>query len=90
MKLFQAVLASAAFVSIGALSRADPAPMIHYAPAENLEHIDVELIDSATQEIEPPPYVPPIPLEVWIAFGPIAAGGLLILVLYILKNMRGK
>jgi hypothetical protein len=41
-------------------------------------------------DIMPPPYVPPIPLEVWIAFGPIAAGGLLILVLYILKNMRGK
>jgi hypothetical protein len=26
---------------------ADPAPVIHYAPGENLEHVDVALIDSA-------------------------------------------
>jgi hypothetical protein len=26
---------------------ADPAPVIHYAPTENLEHIDVDLIDRA-------------------------------------------
>jgi hypothetical protein len=26
---------------------ADPAPVVHYAPAENLELIDVELIDTA-------------------------------------------
>jgi hypothetical protein len=31
--------------------RADPAPVIHYAPAENLEHIDVALIDRAEHEI---------------------------------------
>jgi hypothetical protein len=37
-------LACAVFVAIGALSRADPAPTVHYAPAENLEHIDVGLI----------------------------------------------
>jgi phosphatidylserine/phosphatidylglycerophosphate/cardiolipin synthase-like enzyme len=57
MKPFQAILASAAFVAIGALSHADPAPMVHYAPAENLEHIDVELIDSAKHEIDFAAYV---------------------------------
>jgi phosphatidylserine/phosphatidylglycerophosphate/cardiolipin synthase-like enzyme len=57
MKPFQAVLASAAFVAIGALGYADPAPVIHYAPAENLEHIDVELIDSARREIDFAAYV---------------------------------
>jgi phosphatidylserine/phosphatidylglycerophosphate/cardiolipin synthase-like enzyme len=34
------------------LSYADPAPVIHYAPAENLEHIDVALIDTAQREID--------------------------------------
>jgi phosphatidylserine/phosphatidylglycerophosphate/cardiolipin synthase-like enzyme len=36
---------------------ADPAPVIHYAPAENLEHMDVELIDSARHEIDMAAYV---------------------------------
>jgi phosphatidylserine/phosphatidylglycerophosphate/cardiolipin synthase-like enzyme len=45
-------LACAVFVAIGALSRADPAPTVHYAPAENLEHIDVGLIDGARREID--------------------------------------
>jgi len=31
--------------------------MVHYAPAENLEHIDVELIDSASHEIDFAAYV---------------------------------
>ena len=46
MKLLQAIIGIAAFVVVGALSHADPVPgpTIHYAPAENLEHIDVELI----------------------------------------------
>jgi phosphatidylserine/phosphatidylglycerophosphate/cardiolipin synthase-like enzyme len=57
MKLFQAVIASAVFVAIGALSRADPSPAIHYAPAENLDHIDVELIDSAKHKIDLAAYV---------------------------------
>src|SRR5262245_32061709 len=39
------------------MSYADPAPTIHYAPAENLEHIDVELIDSAQHEIDFAAYV---------------------------------
>ena len=36
---------------------ADPAPIIHYAPAENLEHIDVALIDRAEREIDLAAYV---------------------------------
>jgi phosphatidylserine/phosphatidylglycerophosphate/cardiolipin synthase-like enzyme len=57
MKPFHAILASAFFVAIGALSHADPAPTVHYATAENLEHIDVELIDSARHEIDFAAYV---------------------------------
>jgi phosphatidylserine/phosphatidylglycerophosphate/cardiolipin synthase-like enzyme len=52
MRLFRTTVISATFVTIGALSRADPARTIHYAPAENLEHIDVELLDSAKHEID--------------------------------------
>jgi PLD-like domain len=48
---------AAAFVAIGALSRADPAPTVHYSPAENLEHIDVSLIDGARHEIDFAAYV---------------------------------
>jgi hypothetical protein len=29
--------------------RADPAPVIHYAPAENLENVDVALIDGVNR-----------------------------------------
>ena len=36
---------------------ADPAPIIHYAPTENLEHIDVALIDRAKHEIDMAAYV---------------------------------
>jgi phosphatidylserine/phosphatidylglycerophosphate/cardiolipin synthase-like enzyme len=57
MKLFRAAITTAAFVAIGALSRADPAPTVHYAPAENLEHIDVSLIDTAKHEIDFAAYV---------------------------------
>jgi phosphatidylserine/phosphatidylglycerophosphate/cardiolipin synthase-like enzyme len=37
--------------------KADPAPAIHYAPVENLEHIDVALIDRAEHEIDMAAYV---------------------------------
>jgi PLD-like domain len=57
MKLFSAAITSAVFVTIGPLSHADPAPTIHYAPAENLEHIDVALIDTARREIDLAAYV---------------------------------
>ena len=36
---------------------ADPTPVIHYAPAENLEHIDVDLVDTAEREIDIAAYV---------------------------------
>jgi hypothetical protein len=36
----------------GSAAHADPAPVIHYAPAENLEHIDVALIDGSRHEID--------------------------------------
>ena len=36
---------------------ADPAPAIHYAPGENLEHVDVALIDGAQHEIDMAAYV---------------------------------
>jgi phosphatidylserine/phosphatidylglycerophosphate/cardiolipin synthase-like enzyme len=42
---------------VRALSHADPAITVHYAPAENLEHIDVALIDSARREIDFAAYV---------------------------------
>jgi hypothetical protein len=37
---------------------ADPAPVIHCASAENLEHIDVALIDRAEHQIDLAAYVP--------------------------------
>ncbi len=36
---------------------ADPAPIIHYAPVENLEQADVALIDRATHDIDIAAYV---------------------------------
>lgn len=36
---------------------ADPAPVIHYAPAENLDHVNVALIDRAEHEIDMAAYV---------------------------------
>jgi phosphatidylserine/phosphatidylglycerophosphate/cardiolipin synthase-like enzyme len=36
---------------------AESAPVIHYAPGENLEHIDVALIDRAEHEIDMAAYV---------------------------------
>jgi phosphatidylserine/phosphatidylglycerophosphate/cardiolipin synthase-like enzyme len=45
----------AAILALCAPGRADPA--IHYAPAENLEHVDVALIDSAKREIDLAAYV---------------------------------
>jgi phosphatidylserine/phosphatidylglycerophosphate/cardiolipin synthase-like enzyme len=50
-------ITTGALLAIGTLSHADPAPAIHYAPAENLEHIDVALIDSAQREIDLAAYV---------------------------------
>jgi ParB-like nuclease domain len=35
----------------------EPAPVIHYSPTENVEHIDVGLLDTARQEIDLAAYV---------------------------------
>jgi len=40
-----------------AAGSADQAPRIHYAPTENLEHIDVALIDQAQKSIDMAAYV---------------------------------
>jgi hypothetical protein len=41
---------AAALLALCPPGHADPA--IHYAPAENLEHVDVALIDAARNEID--------------------------------------
>ncbi|MGH6847631.1 MAG: hypothetical protein ACREC0_09375 [Methylocella sp.] len=44
------LILAAALLALCTPGRADPA--IHYAPTENLEHVDVALIDTAKREIE--------------------------------------
>jgi phosphatidylserine/phosphatidylglycerophosphate/cardiolipin synthase-like enzyme len=51
------LILAAAIIALCTPGHADPAPIIHYAPAENLEHVDVALIDSARQEIDLAAYV---------------------------------
>jgi phosphatidylserine/phosphatidylglycerophosphate/cardiolipin synthase-like enzyme len=57
MKVFLASVTVAAFLALCSPSLADPAPIIHYAPTENLEHIDVALIETAKREIDFAAYV---------------------------------
>jgi phosphatidylserine/phosphatidylglycerophosphate/cardiolipin synthase-like enzyme len=57
MNLFQVSAIFAAFLTLCPQCIADPAPVIHYAPAENLEHVDVALIDGAEHEIDLAAYV---------------------------------
>jgi phosphatidylserine/phosphatidylglycerophosphate/cardiolipin synthase-like enzyme len=57
MNLFQVSAIFAAFLALCPQCFADPLPVIHYAPAENLEHIDVALIDRAEREIDMAAYV---------------------------------
>jgi len=53
-----ALIATGLFLSALAVPcSADPAPSVHYAPTENLEHVDVELIDRAEREIDLAAYV---------------------------------
>jgi phosphatidylserine/phosphatidylglycerophosphate/cardiolipin synthase-like enzyme len=51
------IAASLLLASLAPPCCADPAPIIHYAPTENLEHIDVALIDRAEREIDMAAYV---------------------------------
>jgi len=54
---FRVFLAAVLFLTSVAPCGADPAPVIHYAPGENLEHVDVALIDRAEREIDMAAYV---------------------------------
>jgi hypothetical protein len=49
---FRISLTAVLFLTSLAPCGADQAPVIHYAPTENLEHIDVALIDAARHEID--------------------------------------
>ena len=54
---FRVSVTAVLFLTSLAPCGADPAPVIHYAPAENLERIDVGLIDRAEHEIDMAAYV---------------------------------
>jgi len=57
LSLFRASLTIVLLLATLAQCLADPAHVIHYAPAENLERIDVALIDRAEHEIDLAAYV---------------------------------
>jgi phosphatidylserine/phosphatidylglycerophosphate/cardiolipin synthase-like enzyme len=57
LNLSRASLTALLFLTLIDPCRADPAPVIHYAPAENLEHVDVALIDGVRHEIDMAAYV---------------------------------
>jgi hypothetical protein len=52
VSLFRASIMAAVVLALCSQGRSDPAPVIRYAPAENLEHIDVALIERAKHEID--------------------------------------
>jgi phosphatidylserine/phosphatidylglycerophosphate/cardiolipin synthase-like enzyme len=54
---FRVSLTAVLFLTSLAPCGADLAPVIHYAPGENLEHVDVALIDRARHEIDMAAYV---------------------------------
>lgn len=59
MALFNFRTASAialVLASLG-LTHADSPPIVHYAPVENLEHLDVDLLDKAERKIDIAAYV---------------------------------
>jgi phosphatidylserine/phosphatidylglycerophosphate/cardiolipin synthase-like enzyme len=57
LNLFRISLTAVLFLGLFASCSADPAPAIHYSPAENPEHVDVALIDGADHEIDLAAYV---------------------------------
>jgi phosphatidylserine/phosphatidylglycerophosphate/cardiolipin synthase-like enzyme len=57
VSLSRASIAAAVVFALCSQGRSDPAPTIHYAPIENLEHVDVALIDGAQHEIDMATYV---------------------------------
>jgi len=54
---FRVSLTAVLFLTSLAPCATDPAHAIHYAPIENLEHVDVALIDRAEHEIDTAAYV---------------------------------
>ncbi|MGO9235154.1 MAG: hypothetical protein ACLP4V_14190 [Methylocella sp.] len=50
MKVVRFILATGILLTSLTPCCADPIPAIHYAPAENLEHVDMALIDTAKHE----------------------------------------
>jgi hypothetical protein len=57
VSLSRAFITAAVVLALCSEGRSDPAPKIHYAPGENLEHIDVALVDTAQHEIDMAAYV---------------------------------
>jgi phosphatidylserine/phosphatidylglycerophosphate/cardiolipin synthase-like enzyme len=57
VSLSRAFITAAVILALCSQGRSDPAPVIHYAPIENLEHVDVDLIDRAQHEIDMAAYV---------------------------------
>jgi phosphatidylserine/phosphatidylglycerophosphate/cardiolipin synthase-like enzyme len=57
MIVLRLALTAGIFLTTLAPCADDPAPIIHYAPAENLEHVDMPLIDRAEHEIDLAAYV---------------------------------
>ncbi len=55
--LFRFSLVAGLFLASLVPCSADPAPVIHYSPTENLEHVDVGLIDRAERDIDMAAYV---------------------------------
>jgi hypothetical protein len=80
------VLAEAWLECIAEKSKGNAAP---HAPLSNGGKMDAILEEVWTEFAAIRDVIPPIPPEVWNAFGAIAAGDLLILVVYIL-NLWGK
>jgi phosphatidylserine/phosphatidylglycerophosphate/cardiolipin synthase-like enzyme len=57
VSLSRAFITAAVVLALYSQGRSEPAPVIHYAPIENLEHVDVDLIDRAQHEIDMAAYV---------------------------------
>lgn len=57
MTVYRGMIGFGLFLASLATCLADPPPAIHYAPAENLERIDVALIDQAQSSIDMAAYV---------------------------------
>lgn len=57
MSLLRAAIAAVSLLAAPLACTADPTPVVHYAPEENLERIDVSLIDRARTSLDMAAYV---------------------------------